>query len=504
MKKALISVSDKTNIVSFAKSLIELDYEIISTGNTYKILVESGLKVESVESYTGFPEMLGGRVKTLNPKIHAGILAQAGQENELAAQDYEFIDLVCVNLYPFKETLKSTSDRDTLVENIDIGGPTMLRAAAKNFNRVTVVVDNNDFDAIIEEIKVNGETSKTTRQTLASKVFQHTASYDALIFKTLNSWNETPLTNQYIQSYDLKETLRYGENPHQKAWVYQDETNQDASLLSCVQLHGKALSYNNYNDAQAALDIVSEFDAPCVVAVKHMNPCGVSLGKNIDEAFDKTYAADPVSIFGGIVACNGEVTKETATKLNDIFLEIVLATSFSDEALDVLKQKKNLRLLTYIPLTKENKTQMTSYLPGGLLVQEVDSFENPNTWTLSNGHMDDAMKEDMIFAQKIVKHVKSNAIVLAKDLQTVGLGAGQMNRVGAALIACEQAGEKAKGSVLASDAFFPMRDTVDLVAKYGVKGIVQPGGSIKDNESIEACKEHDITMTLTHRRHFKH
>lgn len=504
MKKALISVSNKEGIVAFAKSLELLDYEIISTGNTYKTLKENGVEVKSVEDYTDFPEMLGGRVKTLNPKIHAGILSKESHRDELDKVDYEFIDLVCVNLYPFKETLKNTSDKNMLVENIDIGGPTMLRGAAKNFERVTVVVDNHDFELVLSEIKLHGDTTLKTRQRLATKVFQHTAVYDALIAKTFNKWNDAPLNDDLILNYELKDTLRYGENPHQKGWVYEDETQQSEAMISCNQLHGKPLSYNNYNDGQAALDILSEFTEPCAVAVKHMNPCGVAIGENIDDAFNKAYNADPISIFGGIVALNREVTKNTALKLNDIFLEIVLAPSFSKEAFEILSRKKNIRLLEYVEKQDEDVQLITTHIPGGLLVQEIDVNEDIKSWECVSGSLNSKLENDMVFAQKIVKHVKSNAIILVKDLQTVGIGAGQMNRVGAAKIACDMAQNKTVGAVVGSDAFFPMRDTVDLLANYKVKAIVQPGGSIKDQESIDACHEHGLIMVLTKRRHFKH
>ena len=504
MKRALLSVSDKQGIIEFALGLIDVGFEIMSTGNTYKTLIEAGVAAVEVAEVTGFQEMLDGRVKTLHPVVHGGILARRDLPEHMAAlhaAGIAPIDLVCVNLYPFKETiLKDNVSFEDAIENIDIGGPTMLRSAAKNFKDVTVITDVADYGRVLQELKETGSTSLATRQYLALKVFNTTAAYDALITDYLKSQTEESVETPLTLTYDLQESLRYGENPHQGAKVYTSVHKQAWAMSSAELLHGKALSYNNIQDGQAALDLLSEFIEPTCVVVKHMNPCGVASADDIHTAFTKAYEADPISIFGGIVAVNGTVDLASAEVLNSIFLELVIATSYTPEALDVLMGKKNLRLLTFKEGTVTQTPQYKS-IPGGLLVQDSDVTPSTQWVTKTNTDVD---SDDLVFAQKIVKHVKSNAIVLVKDKQTVGIGAGQMNRVGAAQIAVSQAGPKAVGATVGSDAFFPMRDTVDVLAQAGVVAIVQPGGSLKDQESIDACNEAGVAMVFTDVRHFKH
>lgn len=510
MKRALVSVSDKTNLVSFVQNLVELGYEIISTGGTKKTLEEAGMNVIAIDEVTGFPEILEGRVKTLHPMVHGGLLAKRDDAHHQAQVDennIEYIDLVCVNLYPFAKTIQNPeATHEDKIENIDIGGPSMLRSAAKNFNDVTVVVDANDYDLIISEIHEHGNTTLKTRQMLAGKVFNHTAAYDAMIANYFNEINEVEVPEKLTVTYDLKQTLRYGENPHQKAAFYQTLQKPSYSVVASEQLHGKELSYNNIADTNAALEILSEFEGAAAVAVKHMNPCGVGLGSTIEEAYAKAYEADSTSIFGGIVALNREVSKELAEELHKIFLEIVVAPSFTQDALDILKQKKNIRLLTTDMTERLQPGQKLVSVKGGLLVQDLDvvQVKKEDLECVTEAKPTEEDLEQLLFGFQVCKHVKSNAITLVKNNMTVGVGAGQMNRVGAAKIALEQAGALAEGAYLASDAFFPMSDTVELAAKYGVKAIIQPGGSIKDQDSIDACNKHGIAMVFTKVRHFKH
>lgn len=510
MKRALVSVSDKTNLVSFVQNLVELGYEIISTGGTKKILEEAGMNVIAIDEVTGFPEILEGRVKTLHPMVHGGLLAKRDDihhQEQVAQNNIEYIDLVCVNLYPFAKTIQNPeATHEDKIENIDIGGPSMLRSAAKNFNDVTVVVDANDYELIISEIRQHGNTTLKTRQMLAGKVFNHTAAYDAMIANYFNEINEVEVPEKLTVTYDLKQTLRYGENPHQKAAFYQTLQKPSYSVVASEQLHGKELSYNNIADTNAALEILSEFEGAAAVAVKHMNPCGVGLGSTIEEAYAKAYEADSTSIFGGIVALNREVSKELAEELHKIFLEIVVAPSFTQDALDILKQKKNIRLLTTDMTERLQPGQKLVSVKGGLLVQDLDvvQVKKEDLECVTEAKPTEEDLEQLLFGFQVCKHVKSNAITLVKNNMTVGVGAGQMNRVGAAKIALEQAGALAEGAYLASDAFFPMSDTVELAAKYGVKAIIQPGGSIKDQDSIDACNKHGIAMVFTKVRHFKH
>ncbi|MCH1624675.1 bifunctional phosphoribosylaminoimidazolecarboxamide formyltransferase/IMP cyclohydrolase [Fredinandcohnia quinoae] len=510
IKRALVSVSNKEGIVPFVKGLIENGIEVISTGGTKQTLEENGVEVIGISDVTGFPEIMDGRVKTLHPNIHGGLLAVRDNEDHLKQlQDHHItpIDLVVVNLYPFQQTIaKPNVAFADAIENIDIGGPSMLRSAAKNHQFVTVVVDPTDYHTVLDEISKSGSVPFEIKQRLAAKVFRHTAAYDAVIaeFLTKEVGEESP--ESLTVTYEKKQDLRYGENPHQKAAFYKKPLGTTLSIASAVQLHGKELSYNNINDADAALQIVKEFDEPAVVAVKHMNPCGVGVGTTIEEAFNKAYEADSTSIFGGIIAFNREVDAVTAGKLHEIFLEIIIAPSFSQEAFETLSSKKNLRLLT---VDFSDNGQIASKLVsvrGGLLLQDEDGFTFDDAIISVPTKREPTEQEwaDLKLAWKVVKHVKSNAIVLTRDDMTVGIGAGQMNRVGAANIAIAQAGDKSKGSALGSDAFFPMDDTVEAAALAGVTAIIQPGGSIRDEDSIKKADEYGIAMVFTGIRHFKH
>ena len=504
-KRALISVSDKTNIVEFAKGLEKHGFEVISTGGTFTHLKNNGVSCISIEDVTHFPEILEGRVKTLHPKIHGGLLSKRGNElhnKHVAENNIEYIDLVCVNLYPFEATVKKEGvSEEEIIENIDIGGPSMLRSAAKNFNDVAVVTDINDYDKILEELEQGG-ISYETRRALAIKVFNTTASYDAAIANYFNK-KDNLVPEKLTLSYKLQDSLRYGENPHQKAYHYVQDNNESYALQNAVQLHGKEMSYNNIQDASAALDILSEFDETTCVAVKHMNPCGVATGNSVFEAYSRAYEADPVSIFGGIVAVNGKVDKATAEKMHNIFLEIILATDYDEEALEILTKKKNLRIYKLSEKNNNHEQQIKS-VRGGILVQDFNEKLADEYESVTEKKVDETQQRDIEFGLKVVKHVKSNAIVVVKDRQTLGIGAGQMNRVGSCKIALEQAGEKARGAVIASDAFFPMGDSADIAAEYGIAAIVQPGGSIRDQESIDACNEKGVAMVFSKIRHFKH
>lgn len=510
MKRALVSVSDKTGIVDFVKGLKAAGYEIISTGGTKKALDEAGLAPIGISEVTGFPEILDGRVKTLHPKVHGGLLAVRSNPDHMAQLkelNIECIDLVCVNLYPFKQTVqKEGVSHEEIIENIDIGGPSMLRSASKNYQSVTVVTDPADYDKVLNEIQTNGDTTLATREALAAKVFRTTAQYDAMIadYLTKKEGNEFP--EKLTITFDKVQDLRYGENPHQKAAFYKGMKPQ-YSLANAQQLHGKELSYNNIQDGNAAIEILKDFEGQhAAIGLKHMNPCGIGIGSSIEEAWDKCFEADSVSIFGGIVAFNDVVNVAVAEKLSKIFLEIVIAPDFEPEAFKILTKKKNIRLLK-LDVTQEvnNKFKYTN-VNDGLLVQELDTkkITKDDLKCVTDRKPTEEEIDQLLFAWKVVKHVKSNAIVLVKDNMTVGVGAGQMNRVGAAEIAIKEAGEKAKGSVLASDAFFPYRDTVDAAIKAGVTAVIQPGGSIRDQESIDACNEAGIAMVYTGVRHFKH
>lgn len=492
MKNAILSVSDKTNIEDFASKLIENDYKIFSTGGTKKALENAGIEVYSVSELTNFPEIMDGRVKTLHPGVHGGILANRSIPEHLTAlkeQDIDLIDLVVVNLYPFKETVKKEDvTEDEAIENIDIGGPTMLRAAAKNFKFVTTVVDPADYNEVIERI-ASDKLDENYRKSLMIKVFKHTNDYD----------------NAIVEFFGNKsETLRYGENPQQNA-TFVKTSNEPNTLAGAKQLHGKALSFNNIKDADATLSLIKKFEQPAAVAVKHMNPCGVGVGASIEEAYDYAYEADSQSIFGGIVALNRPVTKELAEKLHSIFLEVIIAPSYDEDALEVLTAKKNIRLLE-IDMTETQDEQEFVSVSGGYLVQDKDNatLTREEMKVVTDVEPTEAQWKALELGWKVVRSVKSNAIVLANDHQTVGVGAGQMNRVGSAKIAIDRAIEMNENVALASDGFFPMGDTVETAAKAGIKTIIQPGGSIKDQDSIDMANKYGISMVFTGMRHFKH
>ncbi len=510
--RALISVSDKTNLIPFAKSLTSLGWEIIATGGTQKILTDNGITTINIEDITGFPEICDGRVKTLHPKVHGGLLARRDDPSHLEAlkqNAIEFIDLVCVNLYPFKATIANPDvDMRDAIENIDIGGPSMLRSAAKNYADVTVVCNPDNYNQIIDEITALGNTSLPTRLKLSAEAYTHTAEYDMMISTYMRK--QAGLNERLFLAYDKIQDLRYGENPHQSAAFFRETEclDKDFSIANGTQIHGKELSYNNIQDANAALCITREFTAPFCCALKHMNPCGAAIGKNLMEAWTRTYEADKVSIFGGIVATNQEITADVAKLMHPIFLEIIIAPSFSPEALEILTTKKNLRLIIVdmTPSVKD-KYQYVS-VNGGLLVQQQDTFmaDINASMCVTDTKPTDEQITDLAFGMRIVKHVKSNAIVVVRNGQTLGVGAGQMNRIGSAQLALNQAHANGVTSdlVLASDAFFPFDDCVTLANQMGVKAIIQPGGSVRDNDSIQAANQHNITMLFSGNRHFKH
>ena len=508
--RALVSVSDKTGVVEFAQQLRSLGWEIIATGGTMKLLRDSGVEVINISDVTGFPEICDGRVKTLHPKVHGGLLARRDDESHLAAlkeNSIEFIDMVCVNLYPFRQTIaKPDVTMEDAIENIDIGGPSMLRSAAKNYKDVTVVCNPENYAKIIEEIKANGNTTVETRLQLSAEAYTHTAQYDSMIATYMRK--AAGLNEKLFLEFDLVQGLRYGENPHQQAKFYGSAEAGSYSLANAKQLNGKELSYNNIQDANAALCIVREFDEPFCVGLKHMNPCGAAIGSDVVDAWTKAYEADKVSIFGGIVAVNREVNREVAELMKPIFLEIIMAPSFSDEALEVLSTKKNLRLLQVDMTKDESVVNQYVSVNGGLLVQDLDKTTATVTadMCVTETKPTEEQVTDLNFGWRVVKHVKSNAIVVVKDGHTVGVGAGQMNRVGSAEIALKQAQAAGftEGLVLASDGFFPFDDTVTLAAQYGVTAIVQPGGSVRDEDSVKKANECGIAMVCTGMRHFKH
>lgn len=508
-KRALISVSDKTGIVEFSRKLVEMGYEIISTGGTATELTKNGIKVIGISEITGFPECLDGRVKTLHPNVHAGLLAMRGNKEhmeQLQKLSINTIDMVVVNLYPFKATImKEGVELQDAIENIDIGGPTMLRSAAKNYQDVASIVDPKDYDRVLSELE-NGGIKKETKFYLMYKVFQHTAVYDTLISTYLAEKLGIEYPEQVAFAYEKVQDMRYGENPHQSAVFYKEVLPVKGSLTMAKQLNGKELSYNNINDTNGALELLKEFEKPTIVAVKHANPCGVASAESIYEAYQKAYEADPVSIFGGIVASNVEVDKQTAEMMIKIFLEIVIAPSFSAEALEVLKAKPNLRVLELpsIRAKIEKVWHTQKKVLGGLLVQSYDTSVIGELKTVTEKAPTEAQLEDMEFAMKVVKHTKSNAIVIAKNGVSLGIGAGQTNRIWATKQAIEHSGDKVKGAVLASDAFFPFSDCVDEANNGGISAIIQPGGSIRDKDSIECCNKYGIAMVFSGERHFKH
>ncbi|MGJ8453948.1 bifunctional phosphoribosylaminoimidazolecarboxamide formyltransferase/IMP cyclohydrolase [Pseudothermotoga sp. U03pept] len=505
--RALISVSNKEGVVDLAKALHKLNVQIISTGGTAKHLKENSIEVIEVSQLTSSPEILDGRVKTLHPSIHGAILAKRDNLEhleELKRLSITPIDIVVVNLYPFKETVLKTIDIEEIVENIDIGGPTLLRAAAKNFKDVIVICDVNDYHWLVEKLSKGESITLNERMKLALKAFRHTAHYDALIceyFSKLVCDEDLPQT--FTKSFEKLFDLRYGENPHQKAALYRNPFCKISGIVNAEQLQGKELSYNNICDADAALSLVCEFDEPCAVAVKHTNPCGVSCDKEILKAFEKAYQADPISIFGGIVAFNRTVDEKVAQRLSEIFLEVLLAPEYTQEALKVLSKKKNLRVLK-VKMNNEGDQIEIRTVSGGILVQTKDDKDFEQLTVVTKRKPTENEMKDLLFAWKVVKHVKSNAIVLAKELTTLGIGSGQVNRLWPTEHCVRVAGENAKGAVLASDAFFPFPDAVEVAAKAGVTAVIQPGGSLRDEQVIQIADRYNIAMIFTGTRHFKH
>ncbi|HCE4999909.1 TPA: bifunctional phosphoribosylaminoimidazolecarboxamide formyltransferase/IMP cyclohydrolase [Vibrio parahaemolyticus] len=524
IRRALISVSDKTGIVEFAQALAERGVDILSTGGTARLLAEQGIAVTEVSDYTGFPEMMDGRVKTLHPKVHGGVLGRRGQDDDVMAKHgINPIDMVVVNLYPFAETV--AKDRCTLadaVENIDIGGPTMVRSAAKNHKDVTIVVNASDYDRVIAEMDANDKSlTLETRFDLAIAAFEHTAAYDGMIANYFGTMvpsygenkegdEESKFPRTFNQQFEKKQDMRYGENSHQAAAFYVEANPQEASVSTARQIQGKALSYNNIADTDAALECVKEFNEPACVIVKHANPCGVALGKDILEAYNRAYQTDPTSAFGGIIAFNQELDAETATAIVERqFVEVIIAPSVSAEAIEVVAAKKNVRLLE----CGEWSTKTTGFdvkrVNGGLLVQDRDQgmVSLDDLKVVSKRQPTEEELKDALFCWKVAKYVKSNAIVYAKGDMTIGVGAGQMSRVYSAKIAGIKAadeGLEVAGSVMASDAFFPFRDGIDAAAEAGIKCVIQPGGSMRDDEVIAAADEHGMAMIFTGMRHFRH
>lgn len=505
VRRALLSVSDKTGIVEFARNLVKLKVDLISTGGTSKMLSEAGIPHRQVDEVTGLPEMLDGRVKTLHPKVHGGILARRDEHAaEVVQHQIEWIDLVVVNFYPFAEAIARDKNMDweDVVEYIDIGGPTMVRAAAKNFAFVGVITDPNDYTQVLAELEAANGLAFETRKKLAEKAFGLTSSYDTMIHQFFLERNG--VSPEYLQlQLEKKTELRYGENPHQKASAYRFK-EQSKGILSAIQHQGKELSYNNILDAEAALTCASEFNEPACVIVKHANPCGAASGANIDEAYQRAYAADPLSAFGGIIALNQPCSKSIAEAVSNIFMEVLIAPSYSKEALAILAVKPNLRVLE-VPMQKNGSWEM-KYITGGILMQEKDgqiiTSDELKVVTEAKPKQEDI--DAMLFAWRVLKHIKSNGILIAKQNSTVGIGAGQVSRIDAVDLAVRKAGENIQDSILASDAFFPFRDSIDRIAKTGVRAIIQPGGSVRDEEIIAACNEHNIAMVFTGKRCFRH
>ena len=511
IQRALISVSDKTGILELAQTLASKNIEILSTGGTAKLLADNDIPVIEVSDYTGFPEMMAGRVKTLNPKIHGGILARRGLDEEVMAQnDINPIDLVIVNLYPFQATIANPDcTLEDAIENIDIGGPAMLRSSAKNHASVTVVVDAEDYQTVINEINANGNTTLETRIKLALKTFEHTAQYDGAIANYLGK-EEDGFSNTMNLQFHKTQSMRYGENPHQSAAFYQESNITEACVASSTQFQGKEMSFNNMADADAALECVRSFDEPACVIVKHANPCGVAVRSNIFDAYDDAFKTDPTSAFGGIIAFNRNLDLKTAQTIIDRqFVEVIIAPSVDTDAKEALSTKKNVRALECGDLSKAKPSLDYKRVTGGLLVQDKDLgiITETDIKCVSELAPTAEQIQDLLFAWKVAKTVKSNAIVYVKNQMTIGVGAGQMSRVYSAKIAGIKAADEGlvvQGSVMASDAFFPFRDGIDAAAEAGIKAIIQPGGSMRDDEVIAAANEHGIAMVFTCMRHFKH
>ena len=517
VRRALISVSDKTGIVEFARALHDQGIEILSTGGTASLLIENMIPVMEVSKHTGFPEIMDGRVKTLHPKIHGGILGRRGiDDGVMKDNDIAPIDLVVVNLYPFEATVASEDcTLEDAIENIDIGGPAMVRATAKNHAYVSIIVDPVDYDRVLEELASNdGQVSDATRFDLAVKAFEHTSNYDGMIANYLGRVQEDGNMSEFPRTINLQfdkvQEMRYGENPHQNAAFYSEKNPADACIATAKQLQGKELSFNNIGDTDAALECVKQFDEPACVIVKHANPCGVSTRSNILEAYDAAYSTDPESAFGGIIAFNRELDAETARTIVDRqFVEVIIAPSISGEAIDEVAKKKNVRLLECGQWDIESVSQRLDYkrVNGGLLVQDTDLSLLNEMKVVSETQPTDQEMSDLLFSWKVAKFVKSNAIVYGKNNMTIGVGAGQMSRINSARIAgikAEHAGLEVAGSVMASDAFFPFRDGIDAAHEAGIIAVIQPGGSMRDDEVIAAANEHGMSMIFTGMRHFRH
>ena len=505
IKRALVSVFDKTGLVELGHSLEGLGIEILSTGGSAKTLRDSGVSVTDVSDYTKFPEIMDGRVKTINPLVEGGILGLRDKHNKDAEDNnIKWIDLVVCNLYPFSETInKDDCDLAMALENVDIGGPTMIRSAAKNVGWVTVVVDPSDYPALAKDLSNDNSVRYETREMFSAKAFGHTAQYDVIIH---NYMKVTPLSDEFSLTYEKHSEMRYGENPHQAAAAYKISGDSSNSVLNAKIHQGKKLSYNNIMDADAAFSCLKEFEETACVIVKHANPCGVSKGENMLEVYKQAFNADSLSAFGGVIAMNKQCDELVAEEISKVFVEIVLAPSFTKEALEIFSTKKNLRVLEVGNIKPREKLLEVRNVVGGIIVQETDTsvIQKQDLKTVTTAKPSDSEVETMLFGWKVLKHIKSNGILIVKDNTTVGVGAGQVSRVDSVDIAMKKSGENIQGSILCSDAFFPFRDSIDKISNSGIKAVLQPGGSVRDDEVIEACNEHGIAMVFTGQRCFKH
>ena len=505
IKRALVSVFDKTGLVELGHSLEGLGIEILSTGGSAKTLRDSGVSVTDVSDYTKFPEIMDGRVKTINPLVEGGILGLRDKHNKDAEDNnIKWIDLVVCNLYPFSETInKDDCDLAMALENVDIGGPTMIRSAAKNVGWVTVVVDPSDYPALAKDLSNDNSIRYETREMFSAKAFGHTAQYDVIIH---NYMKGTPLSDEFSLTYEKHSEMRYGENPHQAAAAYKISGDSSNSVLNAKIHQGKKLSYNNIMDADAAFSCLKEFEETACVIVKHANPCGVSKGENMLEVYKQAFNADSLSAFGGVIAMNKQCDELVAEEISKVFVEIVLAPSFTKEALEIFSTKKNLRVLEVGNIKPREKLLEVRNVVGGIIVQETDTsvIQKQDLKTVTTANPSDLEVETMLFGWKVLKHIKSNGILIVKDNTTVGVGAGQVSRVDSVDIAMKKSGENIQGSILCSDAFFPFRDSIDKISNSGIKAVLQPGGSVRDDEVIEACNEHGIAMVFTGQRCFKH
>jgi len=514
IRRALISVSDKTGIIELAEALRQKNVELLSTGGTARLIAEQGIEVMEISDYTGFPEMMAGRVKTLHPKVHGGILGRRGDDDDVMRQHgIEPIDLVVINLYPFQQTVaRPDCSLEDAIENIDIGGPAMVRAAAKNHASVTVVVDPADYAQLLQEMADGNTVSDATRFSLAIKAYEHTAQYDGAIANYFGRMVQKPEEQEYPRTLNLQYqhamSMRYGENPHQSAAFYTDRNSSEASVSNARLIQGKALSFNNIADTDAALECVKQFDDPCCVIVKHANPCGVALADDIGEAYQRAFKTDPESAFGGIIAFNRPLDAATASAIiEQQFVEVIIAPGVEDAAISALASKENVRLLSCEQWQQAPARFDYKHVNGGLLVQQADQALYQELKVVSDLQPDPAQMRDLVFAWQVAKFVKSNAIIYARDNMTIGVGAGQMSRINSARIAAikaEHAGFEVAGSVMASDAFFPFRDGIDAAAEAGIRAVIQPGGSMRDDEVIAAANEHGMAMVFTGMRHFRH